>query len=482
MSILKDEIIMTDNVKFGDINNAFKAGTWYVVSSVAIKAVGIITTPIFSRMLTTSEYGIVNTFTAWQSMLQPLFTLELTFSVGRAKTDFPGKLDEYMGSIQLLSFACSVFFAIIGFFNLDLLANLLGAGKLEATLLIIVLIFQPAILFFQNSCKYRYKYKQNILITIIITLGAVIISLLLMLIRKKDFVLCRIIGIIAPIIFLSIFIWIYNIKRGILRYNKSYWKYGLLLSIPLIFNSVSAYILSVSDRAFITSMCGTDNTGIYGLTYSYAVLLTVITSAIIEGWLPWFHDMYFQEKYKEISNNSIPIAIFGCFLGLGTISIAPEAILLLGGYKYINGVYCVLPIVIGILCQFLYNFYVNIELHLKKTHFVAIGSAGAAITNVVLNFIFIPKFGYVAAAYTTLVSYFLLLIGHFLITRFVFHIKLYNTVFMFGSLLLSFAVGLLLVYLYNYNLIRYICIFAGFCSFLYFCKRFNLYRLLKRHN
>ena len=66
----------------GDIENAFKAGTWYVISSIVIKAVGILTTPIFARIMTTSEYGTVATFTTWQSLLQPLFTLELTFSIG----------------------------------------------------------------------------------------------------------------------------------------------------------------------------------------------------------------------------------------------------------------------------------------------------------------------------------------------------------------------------------------------------------------
>lgn len=50
--------------KIGSGNTALKAGVWYVISSIMVKAISIITTPIFTRMLSTSEYGTVSTFTS----------------------------------------------------------------------------------------------------------------------------------------------------------------------------------------------------------------------------------------------------------------------------------------------------------------------------------------------------------------------------------------------------------------------------------
>lgn len=91
---------MSDNNK---INVALKAGVWYVVSSVIVRAIAVITTPIFTRLLSTAEYGTVSTFTSWYSLLLTFYTMNLTYSIGRAKLDFENKLDEYIGAMQTLS-------------------------------------------------------------------------------------------------------------------------------------------------------------------------------------------------------------------------------------------------------------------------------------------------------------------------------------------------------------------------------------------
>ena len=86
-----------------DKNIAFQAGLWYVVSSVMVKAVSLLTTPIFTRILSQTDYGITATFSSWYALLLTFCTLNLTYSIGRAKLDFPGKLEEYISSMQLLS-------------------------------------------------------------------------------------------------------------------------------------------------------------------------------------------------------------------------------------------------------------------------------------------------------------------------------------------------------------------------------------------
>lgn len=82
---------------------ALRAGAWYIFSSVMVKSISVLTTPIFTRMMTTEEYGIVSTFTTWYSLLSVFCTLNLTYSIGRAKQDFPGKLEYYIGSMQMLA-------------------------------------------------------------------------------------------------------------------------------------------------------------------------------------------------------------------------------------------------------------------------------------------------------------------------------------------------------------------------------------------
>jgi len=66
----------------------------------------------------------------------------------------------------------------------------------------------------------------------------------------------------------------------------------------------------------------------------------------------------------------------------------------------------------------MFTFETNTEYYFKKTHYIYIGTMMAAALNVVLNIIFIPRYGYVAAAITTDISYLFLFVFHFLITKY----------------------------------------------------------------
>ncbi|RHO90792.1 lipopolysaccharide biosynthesis protein [uncultured Clostridium sp.] len=452
--------------KIGSGNTALKAGVWYVISSIMVKAISIITTPIFTRMLSTSEYGTVSTFTSWSGLLLTFFTLNLTYSIGRAKLDYPDKLDDYVGSMQLLSLLVSSVICVIMLAFLKPVSTFMELSESATILLILYLLFTPAINFKQNTFRYRYQYKQNVGIAWYIALSTVICSLALMIMLDGDKALYRIIGITLPTIVLSIFIWICTLKNHNVCYNKEYWKYGWALSGPLILHTVSMNILSQSDRIFISKICGAEATGIYSLAYNYGILLSIVTNAVADGWLPWFHDNYYAKNYADIRKNAKKIVLLGCYVGLACVALAPEAIIILGGKKYLTGIYCVPPVVLGIVCQYIYTHYVNIEMHLKKTKFVSQGTISAAIINIILNAIFIPRFGYIAAAYTTLASYLMLLIVHFLITRRVLKIKLYDDVFMFLAMLVTGCVSVLISITYNYTILRYIVIGLGFVSFL----------------
>ena len=69
------------------------------------------------------------------------------------------------------------------------------------------------------------------------------------------------------------------------------------------------------------------------------------------------------------------------------------------------------PIAGGVFLTCVSNMYSNIMIYYKKTQYIMYASIAAAATNVVLNYFCIAKFGYMAAAYTTLVAYIVLALG-----------------------------------------------------------------------
>ena len=92
------------------------------------------------------------------------------------------------------------------------------------------------------------------------------------------------------------------------------------------------------------------------------------------------------------------------------VMLAPEEILILGGSRYRAAVWLIAPMVSGTLFRFFSYSYSAIENYYKKTKYVAAGTIGTMILNVILNYVCILKFGYMAAAYTTAISYLILLI------------------------------------------------------------------------
>ena len=87
---------------------ALKAGVWYVISSIMVKAVSIITTPIFTRMLTHAEFGAFNNYTAWVSIVTVFVTLNLDSTLISARYDHEQDFDGYILSMLARFASCSM--------------------------------------------------------------------------------------------------------------------------------------------------------------------------------------------------------------------------------------------------------------------------------------------------------------------------------------------------------------------------------------
>ncbi len=451
---------------------AIKSATCYVISNIVVKAIGVITTPIFARLLTTQEYGVVSNFNSWNNLLLPIFSLCLTYSVGRAKLDYPDKLDDYIGSMQYFSLVISLLLSIIVVFFLEEVATFFELNTTMTLLLLAYLLLQPSIQYYQCGYKYKYLYKQNAAIALYLAIASSLTSLLLIWLCDGDRITLRVIGLVLPVAILSVYFWFKALNQNRIHYNKEFWKYGWSLSAPLILHTISLHILAQSDRIFIIKICGPSETGIYSIAYALGGLVSIIETSINNGWLPWFNDMMAAENFQDIKKSSKLVVIFICFIGLACIGLGPEELLLLGGEKYISGVACITPIILGIVCKFIYTNYVNIELIKKRTGYVAIGTIVASIFNIVTNAIFIPIFGYVAAAYTTFASYILLMIMHYCISRFLLNVKLYDDLFMFGAMLMTSIVGYGLSLTYYNATIRYLLTGIGFICFLLIFRKY----------
>jgi len=131
------------------------------------------------------------------------------------------------------------------------------------------------------------------------------------------------------------------------------------------------------------------------------------------------------------------------FVLLGCLMIAgPEIIRIMGDVEYQDAKYVVIPLLCCTYFTFLYTLPAAVEYYYKKTQLIAVGTMGAAVLNIVLNYFAIKSFGYQAAAYTTLIAYAAYFLFHYNIAKKIAGKQMFNTKaiigFVFGALVINF--------------------------------------------
>ena len=391
--------------KWNNIPITIKASTSYAICGILQKCLSFITLPIFTRLLTAEQYGQVTIYSSWHGILQLFLTLNLAYgSFSTAMIKFEDDRDGYISSVEGICLTLSLAFLSIYIPFRHLWNRLFELPTYIVIFMIAETLGTTALLLWSGKKRFEFKYVGVITITLLISVVSPIIQYILVITHvEKGYY--RIIGVaICNIIVGGIFLFL-NIVRGRKIFDKKYWKFTLNFNIPLLAYYLSQVIFNQSDRIMISHMVGTDKAAMYGVAYSLAMVLSFVLNAINNSYVPWFYEKI--EKGKAEDNKKISIIIAGLIslLLLVVIWFAPEIILIMGGEKYVEAVSVVPPVAISLLLLFYSQLFINVEFYYEEKSKLVWASIGAAIVNLILNWVFIGIFGYVAAAYTTLVSY-----------------------------------------------------------------------------
>ena len=464
---------MSNNAK------ALKSGIWYTTSNFLVRSIGFITTPIFTRMLTKADFGLYNNFSSWLLIATVFVTLHLESTLISARYDYEDSFDEYIFSILGLSSLVACFwFAVVNAFS-NFFSSWWNLDIKYINIMLLYLLFQPAVELFQNRERYFFEYKKTVITSLIISLGTSLLSVLLVVFLDNKLT-GRIVGSAAPTIVLGVVFYIFFLRKG-KRIKIKYWKYALPICLPYIPHLLSLNILNAMDKTMITRWCGAEENAMYSLAYTCGSIVTLLASSLNSAYAPWLGEKLAQNDENSFSEirrfSKIYIACF-LLLAIGIMALTPEVLLILGGDKYIEAKYVLAPISMGCVCQFLYTMLVNVEQFKKKTIGMAFASAIAALVNYVLNLIFIPRIGYLAAAYTTLVGYLCLLIIHMYLVKKMKYSHVYSYKYILTVVGAGIIMMVLLTILYSKNFIRYISIALYFCFVAYIVHK-NKDKVLK---
>lgn len=436
---------------------ALKSGVWYTVSSFFSKSIVFLSTPVFTRLLTKKEFGAFNNYLSWVALLMIFVTLNLDSTLISARFDFKEKFDSYILSVLFLSSLSGMLWITVININRVFFQRLFDLPITYINIMLVYLIFYPATTLFQAREQYFFEYKKNIATSMFISVCTTLLSVVLVY-CLSDRLLGRILGAIIPTVIVGFLFFIYFIRKGE-KINLSYWKYALPIALPYIPHLLSMTVLNSVDKVMINRFCGAEETALYSLAYTCGTLMVVLLTSVNNAFAPWLGEKLDGGEFNEIRKVSYLYISLFFSVAIGIMLVSPEILYILGGKSYMESVYVLAPVAMGCCCQFLYTMFVNVEQFKRKTIGMAIGSICAAVLNFVLNMIFIPKFGYLAAAYTTLVGYLFLVIIHMYLVKRLGLQKVYSYKFITLIILFGMIFMVIITVLYSHKIIRYSVLF-----------------------
>lgn len=437
-----------------------KASFWFLICSFMQKGISVITTPIFTRILSTAEYGQYNVFTSWLSIVTVFVTLNLfsgVYTQGLVK--FENKEEQYASSLQGLCTTLVILWTVIYLIFHDFWNDLFSLTTVQMLAMLVMIWTTSVFNFWSVKERVHFKYRKLVVVTIFVSLAKPMIGIFFVL-HAEDKVTARILGIVLVELITFSGFFIAQIKKGKKFFLKSVWKYALLFNLPLIPHYLSQSVLYSADRIMIGKMVSENSAGIYSLANSVALIMTLFNSAMLQTVEPWMYKKIKARQIEDLAKVAYPAFFIVALANIALMAFAPEVIAIFAPTEYYDAIWVIPPVAMSVYFMFAYTFFAVFEFYFEKTQYITIATVAGAVLNILLNYIFIGIFGYYAAGYTTLLCYVIYTVFHYCFMKKLAKEQfsgreIYDTKTLLGMSTALIVLGFLFLFTYQYNMIRY---------------------------
>ena len=424
-----------------------KSVIWQLGGKFALQGIAFFTTPIFTRLLTPSDYGYTALYSSWLSIFSLLSGLQIGGSIGNARLEYgEKKLPEYLSSIMTVSLSSFIVFFVVSCLFHNHLEKVMGISSC----LVILLSVQSFCAFLINFEVTRLDQLKSVEKSTVLSLCqailVIILSLIFIITTKGSKAEAKIYGQSLPTILFGMVIFFLVYKRGKIIWNSKYIKFCLSLTLPLVVHGIGHLIFSQSDRIMLQKMHGEDLLGIYSVTFNLCAVLSIIYSATNVAWVPFYMDFKKQGKEDEILLHSKRYLKFFTLISVGFVLLSYDVYKIMAPIEYYEGMKIIPLFVLSNFFSFIYLFPVNFEFYKRKTKLIPLATLFASLINIVINFMLIPKYGLVGAAIGTAISHVILFLFHELVARliikdfeFPWHIYILSIIIIFFTCVLAVA-------------------------------------------
>lgn len=404
--------------KINAMSPAAKASFWFVVSNVALKGMSFITTPIFTRLMDVEDYGATSVFVTWEGVINVFATLALAggvFNVAQVK--YKEDVPAYTSSMLTLSFVTSFFV-----YSACIIFNLIvpGVFGLDTPFLVFMWLqtwTNTVATFWIMRRRFLYDYKKVIIYTFVNTLLSPTVAICAILLFPSSPAMAKVVGAGLPGIVIGVVMATMFYVKGRRVCDFRYWKFALKFTIPLVPYALSGTILGSSDRLMVNAMVGKAEAGLCSIAHSITGLVSIITQSINYSLIPYTMRAIKNGAYKNLKNVILACVALSAVVCLGVMMFAREGILIFATGEYVSAAALIPPLSMGTLFCFVMGILGNVMYYYEKTWPMSVTTIVCAVINVILNYVGIIYWGYVATAWATMLCYFVQMTAYYFIVK-----------------------------------------------------------------
>ena len=406
----------------------------------ASKVLVLLLMPVYTRLLSTAEFGTADLITQTANLLLPLAAVGICDGIFRFTLDSGADKGKILSTgMAVLLFGSAVICGITqGLRFFDTLGEYVW-------LIILYVVAANIHLAFANYIRAEGKnalFAIQGIINTVLTIGLNILFLVVFDMGSRGYVLSVVIADLSMCVILFFVAKLYRVI-SVKKLDAGVAREMLKFSIPYIPTTVMWLITSVSDRYIVTAYRSVEENGLYAVAYKLPTMIALVSGVFIEAW-------HFSSVTDADENEKAGFfgTVYDNFMGVmfmcGAFIIAGAQIFtrILVSDAYFESWRYVPVLVIATSFSALVSFMGSVYFLKKKSAVSMLTAMAGAVTNIILNFILIPVYGAMGAAAATLACYILVYVIRAVNTRKYVRFNLHTVRVIINTLMLSLQTAL----------------------------------------
>lgn len=392
------------------LRSLLKDSAVYGIGILLSRLIGFLMIPIYTRVLTPADYGVIETIVRLVDVIGLILALGLASAFMRYFNEAAEGVDRRrLISTCMLLVTGATAVTMVAVIPASPLVTDLAFGHRENELFVRIALAGMFLATISNVPLTLLRAEGRPWRFTIISTAQLVLALILNLVLLVYLRMGVLGAVLSTLINAAVWSLILGadllIRHGV-AFDRRWARRLLVFGIPLVPASLSQFTLHFSDRFFLTRYATIEELGLYSLAYRFAMLATMLYGMLDTAWWPWaFRVAKEEDAPRNLADGVALMLVASTVFVTGVILFSKPVIEIMASAEFAGASRYVPPLT---LAYWLFSTVAPISVGLQlaeRTGVIAVANSVAAVVCLGLSFWIIPSHGVPGAILVTVTSF-----------------------------------------------------------------------------